>query len=301
MRSYLFIASLALIACSAPADNKTDPTTGGGSAGKTSIKGAYVYESVAIDDTVFYAFGIGKELKPDAKDSDGVISRYSITARLLDSNILAPGVKLNAAKGGVVVGNILFCTDIDRVVGIDKRNGSLTFEMKINGAKFLNDIAVKGTDTLYVSDSQTGKIHLIDTRQKTETTLIDKIDGANGLYYDKVSQLLYVVCMGKDSTKSAIYNVPPVPRGTVIASPIGKYSGTLDGLAMLNGQLIISDWKNMDKGGLLLRTNPKTGATKVLSLPETLKGPADFAIASDGLVILPCMLEQRIYFLRLPK
>ena len=81
----------------------------------------------------------------------GHISRLAADGKVVNAK-WATG--LNAPKGLRSVGGTLWVTDIDEVVAIEIASGRITSRVKIDGAKFLNDLATAPDGTVYASDSR---------------------------------------------------------------------------------------------------------------------------------------------------
>jgi hypothetical protein len=93
---------------------------------------------------------------PFADDGNGFLSRISPTGEVeaikwVDG--VSEGVTLNAPKGMGIANGLLYVADIDHVRMFDVASGAPKGEVKVEGATFLNDIAVGDDGTVYVSDS----------------------------------------------------------------------------------------------------------------------------------------------------
>jgi hypothetical protein len=75
--------------------------------------------------------------------------------------------------------NKLYVSDLNEVVVIDIKKGTITEKITVPDAVFLNDITIDNKGTIYVSDSRTLKVHKIENG--TVFLLVDKLQGPNGL------------------------------------------------------------------------------------------------------------------------
>lgn len=66
---------------------------------------------------------------------------------------------LNAPKGLRSLKGTLWVSDLDELVTMDIADSRITSKMKIDGARFLNDVAVAADGTVYASDSQGSRIY----------------------------------------------------------------------------------------------------------------------------------------------
>lgn len=113
-------------------------------------------ESVLHDEAadVYLVSNINGE--PAAEDGNGFISRVSPDGTVSELKWIdgaAEGVTLNAPKGMAVIGDSLFVTDIDCVRIFMRTSGEPAGDFCIDGATFLNDVAVDQNETLYVTDT----------------------------------------------------------------------------------------------------------------------------------------------------
>jgi sugar lactone lactonase YvrE len=135
-----------------------------------------VPESVYFDKAgkVLYVSNIDGE--PWGKDGAGSIGKLGLDGKV----IAAEWVKgLNAPKGMALSKGTLWVADLSEVVGIDVAKGAITTRIPVGGAVKLNDLAVDGKGALYVSDSETKKVHKIEGT--TVTTLLENLKGPNGV------------------------------------------------------------------------------------------------------------------------
>lgn len=137
-----------------------------------------VPESVLLDskNNVLYVSSI--DGSPENKDGNGFISQVSMDGKIKN---LKWATGLDAPKGMGLFNNNLYVADISRVVTIDLSNGKITNSVKIAGAKFLNDVTVDKSGNVYVSDSNTGKIHVVKGGKAEVYFEGPEIKGVNGL------------------------------------------------------------------------------------------------------------------------
>jgi outer membrane protein assembly factor BamB len=89
------------------------------------------------------------------KDGKGWIAKADADGKM----IAAQWVKdLNAPKGLRSYQGTLWVTDIDRVLAIDIKTGQIKHTIAVEGAKFLNDVAVDNDGVVYVSEMHDSKI-----------------------------------------------------------------------------------------------------------------------------------------------
>lgn len=91
----------------------------------------------------------------DEGDNTGFISKINTDGTVIDLHWIEG---LNEPRGMGIYDNKLFATDMDRIIVIDLEMGELVESIPVEGAIFLNDLAIGKDGTVYFSDSQAGKL-----------------------------------------------------------------------------------------------------------------------------------------------
>ncbi len=186
-------------------------------------------ESVCYDDSekVLYAACING--KPLDKDGNGFIAKLSLTGDIM---LLKWTEGLNAPKGMGIANNSLYVTDIDRVIKFELKSGNMIKEYKVEGAGFLNDIAVDKNNNVYITDMSSNNIYWIHKDQIKLWISDEAFIKPNGLNVEENKLLV--------GTRNGIYTVDL--EGKSLKHYI-KNTGGIDGLEPYgNGFYIISDW-----------------------------------------------------------
>ena len=89
---------------------------------------------------------------------------------------------LNAPKGLRSFAGTLWVADLDEVIGIDIASAKENARVKIDGAKFLNDVAVGADGTVYVSDMMASRIYAIKDGKATVFAEGEQLEYPNGLF-----------------------------------------------------------------------------------------------------------------------
>lgn len=252
-------------------------------------------ESIYGNKHGIFVSNVGKELLPLEKDNDGFISKLDSNGNVIEKKFIS---NLNAPKGMNSIDDILYVADIDTIKGFDLNNKKEVFNLPIKNAVFLNAIEILDNNTLLVSDTGTGIIHVIDidnNKYDTFVKLDSKFGGPNGLLLDKNNNRLIVV--GYDPAGKSKGSVVAIDLNNKKQLAITKPLGALDGIVFAkNGDMLVSDWGE-DLKGVIYRID-KNGNVKTIKM-DFIKGPAD--MFSDGKNLwIPKMAESKILKVNLP-
>ena len=205
-------------------------------------------ESVLFDpvNKVLYVSNINGD--PSAKDGNGSIGKVGLDGKIISVEWVKG---LSAPKGMGLHGNMLYVADVDEVVGIDIKTGTILEKTAVPGSAFLNDITVDGSGVVYVSDSKTLKVHRIEAGRVT--TIAENLKGPNGLL--AVGNDLYLL------DKGGLYKLV---NGKPEMVAEGMQEDT-DGVEMVKpGEFLVSCWggniwyvKDYGSKQLLLDTREK--------------------------------------------
>lgn len=217
-----------------------------GEARGVTVEGFSGPESVLHDTRADVYLVSNIDGSPAAKDGNGFIARVSPEGEILELRWIdgaAEGVTLHAPKGMGLLGDTLVVADIDAVRLFGRTTGEPLGTWPVDGATFLNDVAVASDGTIYVSDTGvrytdagsedtgTGGIHAFaadGSRRAVETGDLSRINGlaaAGGELYG-------VTGTGR---------IFAIDEGTV--SDLPELSGLgLDGIVVTDQGLLISDW-----------------------------------------------------------
>lgn len=141
---------------------------------------------------------------------------------------------LNSTKGMGILGDKLYVTEMTQVAEISLATGKILNRYPIEGAKFLNDIAIDTKKNIvYVSDSNDSKIWSITNGKPSLVLEGTPLKGTNGLLFEN-DQLL--IGNGDGSLLSLD---PATKKLTTIA----KGMGGIDGIVALgNKKYVVTEW-----------------------------------------------------------
>jgi hypothetical protein len=243
-------------------------------------------ESVYLDEASGYLFVSQIDGQPGEKDGKGRISKLGLDGSVIVAD-WATG--FNAPKGLRSFGGTLWVSDIDEVIGIDIASAKITSRIKIDGAKFLNDVAAGADGTIYTSDMMGNKIYAIKDGKATVFAEGEQLEYPNGLFVD--GERLIVGGWGKPeadfSTKVPghlyMLDLKTKAKTLITKQPLGN----IDGLEQeARGGFLVTDYM----AGKVLQVTP-TGESRVVR--QFKPGLADhtFLYAQGDILIVPHMNE----------
>ena len=141
---------------------------------------------------------------------------------------------LNAPKGMGVMGNLLYVTDIDHLVVIDIEKAEILERVAVEGASFLNDVAVGADGKVYFSDSNSGIIWIYENGE-LKKWIEEGLDRPNGLFVEEDRVLL---------TSSGSSDLKIIDRSTGEFEVVTTEIGIGDGIEFTGkeGHYITSSW-----------------------------------------------------------
>ncbi len=264
-------------------------------------------ESVVVDQATrrFFVSNVGAELRPSDRDGDGFITELSADGEIVEKRFLPlSGETLNAPKGMALNGSTLYITDIDRVLGFDINSREKVFELDFSEemTAFLNDLVLIDEDTLLVSSTDLAKIFAVNlTKEPSYKLFVSGIPGANGMYFDPHSSMLFVVGLAFEPGSKGSIGVVSLSDDKPVYRELVSGVGSLDGVALVPDYgLVVSDWGTGGKSGRLISYLPSTAKLTEIRLAEEVRGPADFLYDyKSGKLWLPRMLEGKLNIVRL--
>ena len=227
---------------------------------------------------------------PTDKDGVGHISRLSKDGKMQDAEWVTG---LNAPKGLVQHGNLLYVSDIDQLVSIDVDTGEIIGTWDAQDAQFLNDLAVDEDGRVYVSDMLTDSIYRLDGDTLSLWLQDEALQHPNGLQID--GNRLLVAPWGKDLQDDFSTKVPghliavDVTTKSISTIGSGEPVGNLDGLESDGqGNWFVTDWM----AGALYHIDEDGNADLLMDMNQ---GSADLGVInSEAMVLVPMMMDNKV-------
>ena len=226
-------------------------------------------ESVALsrDGTFLYVSNMAGD--GSARDGNGFISRVSLTGEVLEREWLTG---LDAPKGIMRRGDLLYVSDISGLTVFDTTNRSVLRRVDVPDARFLNDLAFASDGRVVISDSANARIYVF-LRDTVSVWLEDeRLRGVNGLLLEP-NRMLAVTMQGL---------LLAIDNQTLEITVLAEGLGAADGIAALgDGRYLVSEWR-----GRLSVVAPDGSHEVVLDTRDEGRYLNDFIIA-DGVVYMP--------------
>ena len=298
----IFTLAVALASCGGspestqPAPAQPPPAAPAASAQPPAVKAGWVVqdmrtpESAYLDEGSGYLFVSQIDGQPNQKDGKGRISKLGLDGSVVTADWFTA---LNAPKGLRSFGGTLWVADLDEVIGIDVASAKENARVKIDGATFLNDVAVGADGTVYVSDMLANKIYAIKDGKATVFAEGEQLEYPNGLFVE--GERLVVGGWGSKPAADFTTKVPghlysldlKTKQKTLITKqPLGN----IDGVEQeARGGYLVTDYL----AGKLIQVS-QTGESRVV---RTFKpGLADhtFLYAQGDILIAPHMNENMV-------
>lgn len=244
-------------------------------------------ESAYLDPETKVLFVSNVNGSPVDKDGNGFISKLTTDGKIIKAKWFEG---LNAPKGLRSADGVLWVSDIDEVVGITIADGKLFKRIKIDGAKFLNDVAAGPDGTIYVSDMAASKVYAITDGKATIFAEGEQLESPNGLLVDGDQLLIAAWGYAENLDPKILGRLLTLDlKSKKVAAITTPPQGNLDGLELDgHGGYYVTDWK----AGKVFQFTHR-GTPRIIA--EFKQGTADIAyLPKEQLLIIPHMLENKL-------
>ncbi len=188
-------------------------------------------ESVLVDpnQNVLYVACINGA--PRLENTSSYIAKVGLDGKVIQLKFTD---NLNSTKGMGILGDKLYVTEMTQVAEIALATGKILKRYPIEGAKFLNDVAVdtrKGV--VYVTDSNDSKVWAITNGKAGIVLEGNPLKGTNGLLFDN-NQLLI------GNGDGSLLSMDPTSKKL---TTLAKVTGGIDGIVALgNRTYMVTEW-----------------------------------------------------------
>ncbi len=223
---------------------------------------------------------------PDGKNGTGFISLLNPDGTI---EVLEWLTGLNAPKGMGLDGDRLYVADIDRLVVIDTREARVIEKLDVEGASFLNDVAIGPDGTVYFTDSDTGIIWTYRDGN-LEPWITGGLQRPNGLCVEKSRVLL-------TSSGSSDLKIIDISTGDI--QTVTKDIGQGDGIEFTGaeGTYLTSSWP-----GEIFLILPDFSKISLLKTSDQEINSADIGFNREQqIVYVPTFYDNRVVAYHLEK
>jgi len=292
-RSFLILAALLIGAGCAPVEDPATPETPEASTSPVLEEAWRITEGFDRPESVVYdaqrdiLYVSSIRGSANAQDGDGFLSRVSPDGEMLDAEWVTG---LDGPKGLALNGDRLFVSDIDELVEVDVTTGEITNRYPIEGALFLNDVALDASGSVFVTDTQTHRIHQLVDGQIELWMEGESVQSPNGITFVDGQMLLAAADSASDDSGTARYvrQVNPETQELSMMSATVP-EGSIDAIeADGRGGYFVSYWAEA-------RVMHASAGTEATVVAEETEGTADLDYVADReMLYLPVMMEGQL-------
>ena len=234
-----------------------------------------VPESVLFDGKGQVLYVANIEGNAAAKDGKGSIGKVGLDGKILQQEWVSG---LHAPKGMALYKNNLYVADVDAVVVIDTKTGTINRRIPVPGAVFLNDLSIDKKGVIYVSDSRAAKVHRI--KNDVATLFLENLKNPNGVLVQ--GKNLYVLNSGEVLKADAKGNLQKVAEGL---------ESRTDGIENIKGKdFIVSCWS-----GVVYYVNADGSSEQLLDTREQKINSADIGYdRKNRIVYVPTFFKNSV-------
>jgi outer membrane protein assembly factor BamB len=236
-------------------------------------------ESVLYDKTRQLLFVSCINGAPAEKNGRGFISILKSDGTILSLDWVTG---LNAPKGMGIRGNTLYVADIDQLLLINIEKAEVIEKLDVEGASFLNDVALGADGRVYFTDSDTGNIWIYHDGTM-EAWITEGLERPNGLCVEASRVLL---------TSSGSSDLKVIDKETGTFETVTTEIGHGDGLEFTGnkGHYLCSSWS-----GEIFMIFPDFSKTSLLKTSDQEINSADIGFNEAGQVVyVPTFFDNRV-------
>ncbi len=234
---------------------------------------------------------------PQEKKRVSYISKLSAEGKVIKSKWVKG---LKAPKGMAIVKNYLYVSDVDQLVRINIKRGTVSKTFKVPNGKFINDVVADKEGNIYLSDMFDNCIYKLGKDGLKVWIKSDKLTSPNGLFTDGQKHMIVGLWGDKVDAKTFVAEIPGGVVAIDLANPKDDFNvepsvrGHMDGIdSDKDGNLWLSDWVN---GNVFLMKKNGQGELKY----NFGQGTADISVAKElGLLLVPQMYQNKIIAVKL--
>ncbi|SOE20144.1 Sugar lactone lactonase YvrE [Spirosomataceae bacterium TFI 002] len=206
---------------------------------------------------------------PTAKDGDGYIAIMNIDGSIKNASWVTG---MDAPKGMGICEGFLYVADITKIHKIEIATGKIVNSYEVEGSQFLNDIAIAPDHKVYISDSNTSTVYVLDGDEVTVVLQNDVLGGSNGLLVDEGK--LLIAGFG-----SGAFHQMDIVSKELVAVTDSIFGG--DGIVKYQDKYLVSNWN-----GEVYSVATNGVKRLLLDTKSAKRNAADIALINDSDVLL---------------
>lgn len=307
------LVSVVTAGCSKQAAKQTDtakaapaapaPAATASKIGETT--GMQTPESVRYDPELDVFFVSNINGNPSQRDGNGFIAAVRADSAGSPLKMLVEGgkngVTLDAPKGLGLVGDTLWVADIDHMRAFNRLTGARVADIDLSkrGATFLNDVAIGGDGSVYVTDTgiqidstgamtHPGKDQIFKiTGRKVTTLRPDSLNSPNGITWDAANSRFVLAPSGGKAVQTW-------KEGDKSTATLASGPGQYDGVEVLrDGRILVSSWADSTVNVI---TNGNLSP-----LIRHVGAPADIGVDTKRMVVaIPRFSDNKVEYYKIP-
>jgi YVTN family beta-propeller protein len=147
---------------------------------------------------------------------------------------------LKAPRGIIIKGNNLYVADVNQIHIIEVDSARIIQSIPVEDAKMLNDIALDKLGRIYVTDTSSNCVFIINPSTKTADKILSPLFKApNGIIYDMPRDQMLIVGFSK---QASVLSLSTLDR--TVSTFMDSIYSQLDGIAIDDlGRIYISSWE----------------------------------------------------------
>jgi len=228
------------------------------------------------------------------KNGSGFISKVALDDGKIVELERAKG--LNAPKGLALADGVLYAADIDQLVAIDTKTGTIAVRYDAPGAKFLNDVTADSSGRVYVSDSSTSTIWRLADGKFEKWIDSKELNNVNGVLAQGDKLIIAPWGKRREDGSAEPARLLEVSLKNKAIRPLGNGEpiGNLDGVEPFDGSsYLVTDFI----GGGLYSVEASGAAKLLIDLDQST---ADIGyIPATRTVLIPMLRKDKLLAYRL--
>ena len=234
-------------------------------------------ESVIYDKSGDVIYSANMNCKADSLDGNGFISKMSLDGKISTLHWIDG---MDAPKGMGINNGKLYVADVNKIHEVDIASGKIIKTYPVEGSQFLNDLTIDDAGKVYVSDSNTGNVYMLDNG--AVSVWLSNVGGPNGLLSEGSN--IWVLSWKDQTMNSVDANKQITMKADSLENPDGVE-------AVGDGTYLVSAWN-----GLIRLVDPNTGKVSIIldTRADSLNAADIDYIPEKKLLLVPTFFKNSV-------